>query len=635
MHKSLIIILIFSFSFACRAQTDSNAILIGEVNIVSRIEQLSSKNNIQKIDSLILQNYESESLAVLLSQNAHVSIMQYGVSGLSSLSVRGGNANHTAVIWNGFNLQDVLNGGFNFTLSPALIADEIDIKYGGSSAVYGSGAMGASILLNNKSDFNTGFESKTNLLNGSFGKLSLNQTISFSNKNTVNKIKVFYIKTDNNFPFLNYAKAGFPTETLKNAAVEQYGALFESSLKVKENQLIKLHFWAQNNYSELPPNMIAVGNSYAKEYDRWYRIALDWKYKTKDLSINARNGLFYSYLNYINNLIDIDALHTSISNITDLIANWRIFKKTSLETALNNKFISAQSDNFSGRMYQNRFAFFTSLKTKYLKNFTLNINNRIELIDEKLQPLTFGFYGEYNFAKHYYLNFNLSKNHRSPTFNDLFWSGAYAKGNPDLKDELGYSADIGFIEKHKWKKYTLHTKTSIYYSITNNLIQWIPVDGTWTPQNQKKVQSFGIEFSADTKIVFNTYNSLNINANYHYTQAQVIEKSSIESEDIINKQLIYTPYNQANIFISYAYKKFTFSINNQYTGKQYTRSDNLDSLTAYFLMNFSASYRIPIKSTNYKIYGKINNLLNTDYMQMQWYPMPPINYELGIKIIIN
>ncbi len=635
MHKSLIVILIFTFSFACSAQTDSTAILIGEVSVVSRIEQLSSKNNIQKIDTLILQSYDSESLAVLLSQNAHVSIKQYGVSGLSSLSVRGGNANHTAVIWNGFNLQDVLNGGFNFTLAPALIADEIDIKYGGSSAIYGSGAIGASIHLSNKSVFNEGFQSKTNISAGSFGKQSLNQTISFSNKTIATKIKVFYLKTNNNFPFTNYGKAGFPTETLQNAAVEQYGALFENSFKLNESQLLNINFWAQNNYSELPPNMIAVGNTYATEYDRWYRLAINWKFKSDKLTINARNGLFYSYLNYINKSIDIDALHSSINNITDLIADWRIFKKTAFEIALNNNFISAQSDNFTGIKHQNRLALFTSVKTKYFKKLILNINGRSEIIDNDLQPLTFGLYGEYNFITNYFVNFNLSKNHRSPTFNDLFWGGAFAKGNPDLKDETGYTADIGFIEQHKREKYSIRTKMTIYFSITSNLIQWIPIEGIWTPQNQKKVQSYGLEFSSESKIKFNSNNSLSINANYNYTCARVKEKSSIESDDIINKQLIYTPYHQANIFISYAYKKFVFSINNVYTGKQYTRADNLDSLSAYFLINFLANYRFQIKKSSYTLYGKINNLLNADYMQMQWYPMPPVNYELGIKFIIN
>ncbi len=635
MYKSLIFILLLFFSFEVCAQSDSSSILIGEVSVISRVEQLNSGNNIQKIDSLVLQNYQSESLAVLLSQNAGISIKQYGISGQSSLSLRGGNSYHTAVIWNGFNLQDALNGGFNFTLAPALIADNVNIKYGGSSAIYGSGAIGGSIQLSNKVVFNEGLKSKTDLLNGSFGKLNLSQALSFSNKYLSTGIKIFYNKTNNDFPFTNYGKAGFPTETLQNAAIEQYGLLFESIFKIKANQRFSTHFWLQNNYTELPPNMIAGGNNYAKEYDRWYRFAFNWKYKGNKLSVEARNGLFYTYLNYINNTINVEALHTSINNISDLVGDWRIFKKSSLEIALNNNFISAKSDNYTGIKQQNKFAFFTSLKTKYFKNLILNLNSRAELIDNEPQPVTFGFYAEYKFKKHYYLNLNLSKNHRSPTFNDLFWGGAYAKGNPDLKDELGYTADIGLIKKYKNEKLNISAKTVFYYSLTTNMIQWIPVEGTWTPQNQKKVQSLGTEFSASAKIKYKQQNSININANYSYTQAQVKEKSSIESEDILNKQLIYIPYHRANIFISYAYKKLLFSMNNVYTGKQYTRADNLDSLDAYFLINFSATYLFLIKKSTYKLYGKINNLLNTDYMQMQWYPMPPINYELGIKIIIN
>jgi iron complex outermembrane receptor protein len=635
MYKSLIFILLLNHVFLLHAQPDSSSILIGEVSVISRVEHLNSKNNIQEIDSLVLQNNQNESLAVLLSQNANIIIKQAGISGVSSLSIRGGNSYHTAVIWNGFNLQDALNGGFNFTLVPGLIADNIDIKYGGSSAIYGSGAMGGSIQLSNNLAFNKGLTSETNVLKGSFGKLNLIQALSFSNKRLSTGIKIFYHKTDNDFPFTNYGKAGFPTETLQNAAMEQYGLLFESSLKIKKNQSLSAHFWIQNNYSELPPNMIASGNDYAKEFDRWYRLAINWKYKKEKFSFEARNGVFYTYLNYINSAINIDALHTSINNISDLIADWRIFKKTSLEIALNNNFISAESDNYTGKKRQNRFALFTSVKTKYFKNLILNLNGRAELIDTELQPTTFGFYAEYKFKKYYYLNLNLSKNHRSPTFNDLFWGGAYAQGNPSLKDESGYTADIGLLKKVSNEKLKVSVKTVFYYSLTTNMIQWIPVEGIWSPQNQKKVQSTGCEFSADAKIKFLSKSMININANYSYTQAQIKEKSSIESEDILNKQLIYTPYHRANIFISYAYKKLLFSVNNIYTGKQYTRADNLDSLDAYFLINFSASYLFLTKKITYKLYGKIKNLLNTDYMQMQWYPMPPVNYELGIKIIIN
>jgi len=635
MYKSLLLIWFLFVPFALFAQTDSTAILIGEVPVVSRIEHLNSKNNIQKIDSLILAVYNTESLAVLLSQNANISIKQYGVSGISTLSIRGGSSYHTAVIWNGFNIQDALNGGFNFTLAPGLIADDIQIKYGGSSAVFGSGAMGGSILLNNKADFNTGFQSETNLSAGSFGKQNYSQSFSFGNKKISLALKAFYNKTDNDFSFTNIAKSGFPTETLQNAAMEQYGALFKGYLKINKQQTLSTQYWGQYNYTEVPPNMISVGEDYAEQYDHWHRWTVQWTYKDEKWSFDARNGLFYSYLNYINNSINLDALHTSLNNITELIANWRIYRKTSFEIAVNNNFISAESDNFPGTKQQNRLAFFTSLKTKYLKNTVLNLNTRLELIDGEIQPVTFGLFGEYNFSPHYSVNLNVSKNHRSPTFNDLYWSGAFAQGNPLLKDETGYSADLSLVEKHSGKKFSVYSKATIYYSIVSDMIQWIPVEGIWTPQNQKEVQSWGFEFTSKYKYKFNENNLLSIDANYTYTNAQTTKKSTIESDDVLYKQLIYTPYHQANVFISYAYKKCLFSLNNEYTGEQYTRADNSDSIDGYFLMNFSAAYRFSLKKMNYRVYAKINNVLNTEYMQMQWYPMPPVNCEIGIKIIIN
>jgi hypothetical protein len=132
--------------FAVEGDSIKN-VLLGEVSVVSRIEKLNSENNVVKIDSSVMQAITGESLSDLLSKHANVSIKSYGVSGISSLSIRGGGTSHTAVVWNGFNLQDQLNGGFNFALAPAFIADNIDVKYGGSSAIYGSGAMGGTISM--------------------------------------------------------------------------------------------------------------------------------------------------------------------------------------------------------------------------------------------------------------------------------------------------------------------------------------------------------------------------------------------------------------------------------------------------------------------------------------------------------
>lgn len=607
---------------------------LDEVSIISRIEKLNSTNNIQQIDTILLQNSIGESLSDLLLHYTNVSIKSYGVTGISTLSLRGGNSYHTAVVWNGFNMQDPLNGGFNFALAPSIIADNIKVKYGGNSAIYGSGAMGGTIHLSNKPHFNENLKSKTTIIGGSFGRINLQEDISWGNSNISLSIKGFYNKTDNDFPFTNKAKPGFPTDTLHNARMKQYGLLLQNYIKINSNQIFTAHYWIQKNYSEVPPNMISVGG-YASQDNNWHRIALNWKYNSNKLNIEARSGLFYTYLNYIKQDININAVHNSYNNINEVIANINIIEKSTIEFAINNDYTKAESDNFIGYKRLNKSAFFASFKSKLISKVILNVNGRIELIDHDLKPATFGIFGEYNFAPYFFANINVSKNHRSPTFNDLYWVGAFAKGNQNLNDEHGYSADFSVIEKHEIERLILKNKITFYINSTTDLIQWVNINDAWTPLNQKKVFSQGVEFSSNTKINISNNSNLSFDASYAYTKAQITEKSTTESDDVLNKQLIYTPFHQANLFLRYSYKKASLSINNEYTGEQFSRADNLDSIPSYFLINISANYNFAFKNFNNKVFLKINNILNADYMQMQWYPMPPVNFELGITVTIN
>ena len=609
-------------------------VVLDEVSVVSRIVKLNSENNVVEIDSTVMQNISDESLSDILSKHAIVSIKAYGVSGVSSLSIRGGGFGHTAVVWNGFNLQDPLNGGFNFALAPAFIADVIDVKYGGSSAIYGSGAMGGTISMANKPGFKSNFGSVSVLSFGSFGKMNFQQQFSYGNDRLYLSLKGFYVKCDNDFPYTNRAKPGLPTDTLQNAAVEQYGILFNFFYRIGTSQMLSAHFWAQDNNSEVPPNMIATGG-YALQYDKWDRLALDWQRSGEKMNWEVRNGTFYSYMNYINDGIDINTVHQSLNNVSELIADVKTIKKSSLEIAVNNNFTKGNSDNFQSTEKLNKLAFFTSFKTKLVKNTILNFNVREELVTGDLKPVTFGFFGEYAFSEHWLVNSNVSKNHRTPSFNDLYWKDAYAIGNPDLKDESGYTADLSLIEKHRFGKFKTEHKITGYFNSIADMIQWVPVGTVWTPLNKKKVHSYGAELFCTSGFEFSKFSELGLSVNYAYTNATVVEKSENESDDILGKQLIYTPYNQGNIYLNYRLRKFDVSLNCVFTGSQFTRDDNSDSIPAYVVLDLDTSYRFVLKRCKARVFFKVNNLLNADYMQMQWYPMPPVNFEAGINFKIK
>jgi vitamin B12 transporter len=87
--------------------------------------------------------------------------------------------------------------------------------------------------------------------------------------------------------------------------------------------------------------------------------------------------------------------------------------------------------------------------------------------------------------------------------------------------------------------------------------------------------------------------------------------------------------------MDYRFKQFTVSFIGDFTGDQFTRDDNSDGIPAYVVVDLNTGYVFDLKWGAAKLFFKINNLLNADYMQMQWYPMPPVNFEGGVRLSIK
>ena len=143
---------------------------IDVITLKENISQIGKK--IEPIDSIIKQQFKFNSVADLLNLNSSIFIKNYGPGGLSSSAFRGGNASQTAILWNGLNIQNAMLGQCDLTLMPNLLFENIQIEYGGSSSLWGSGAVGGSIHLNNNLEFNKGLQINTNIGSGSFIKFN-------------------------------------------------------------------------------------------------------------------------------------------------------------------------------------------------------------------------------------------------------------------------------------------------------------------------------------------------------------------------------------------------------------------------------------------------------------------------------
>ena len=113
---------------------------------------LKSNNKSQSVqvlnDSVISKNQSS--LSDLLNYNSSIYFKQYGRGQLSTVSFRGTTASQTAVVWNGININSQLTGETDFNTITSNDYNSISVKAGGGSVLYGSGAIGGTVHLNNE-----------------------------------------------------------------------------------------------------------------------------------------------------------------------------------------------------------------------------------------------------------------------------------------------------------------------------------------------------------------------------------------------------------------------------------------------------------------------------------------------------
>ena len=634
-----VVILLITVEFVYSQDSIPSSVthLLPVFSMSEKLDKMLSNVNTQEIDSATMANHNTANISTLLAKNSAVTIREYGVTGISSVAMRGGNANHTAVLWNGFNIQDPLNGGFNFSSSTCNIIDNINIQYGGSSAAFGSGAIGGTIHLNNTPLFNNKIFGSALVKNGSFGLNSSQLEVGHGGNKFSTRIRVYSQYHKNNFEFENPAKIGNPEEVYQNAEIKRIGILHELYYKIKPNQIISSQFWYQQNYREIPSNISSEASTKEEEYqnDNWYRWALNWIKKGEKINWEARNGVFYNGSEYIKTAINLASANNSLKNISECLAIFDIHKTHQLTMGINNNYTVGLSENFNNTPRLNTTALYVAPRFILFERLTINTSFRNEYYNDEFKPLTFALNGKLFFYKNWFATASFSKNYRTPNFNDLYWSGGSSRGNLNLQDEYGYTKDVGLGIKSHTEKWELQSSVSFYQNNINQQIQWIPQGQTWTPQNIKQVETNGVEFLFKSTFQLHKKWRLTTHFNYSYTDAQVTQKSEDESESVLNKQLIYIPYYQANSLVGVTYQNTSINIQHQYVGYQFTRPDNLDFIPSYFLTDLGLQQLIKKEKIDLQLFGKMNNLFNVVYEVRQWYPMPRMNYEIGIKLIIK
>jgi vitamin B12 transporter len=647
MRYFLFILCFFPFvAFAQYDTTLPKTYSLPEVQVEGlRSKNFSTGQRIVFADSAGLSNRTSYTLAEQFAFGNSINIRNYGAGGLSTLSLQGSSDVHSAVVWNGFNVQSVMNGTSDLSLTPTFFVDELGLQSGSSTHLWGSGAVGGSVLLNNKPDFGKGWILKSNTETGSFGKFSQQAKLGFGAKNWYGSVKGFYTEAINSYQLPvdgNQSTGNRQPITVRNAAVDQKGVLGEYYYRWRNNN-VAARVWLQDNFRKNPPAEIngKIKNGTNRANIEYQKNGEKWHWLVRLAWLNERI-LYYDPLREenTNSIANVFICESELRFSPSKVHHFNIGLNTTSQQAsvetnnygvLGNLNAIETSKYESGKPVRNMLAFFAQYKYSSLNNkLVWQASARQELIKNTLIPFVPSTGVELKPLKWILLKGNVARFFRLPTFNDLFWKPG---GNPDLLPESGWNAEVSFRLLNNWRKTSSFYEIAFFNREIEYWIRWVPGTSYWSAKNVARVHTQGIENKIGTGFRSGK-STLKIVASSSYVLSSN-QKTVLENDQSLGLQLIFIPMYQGNGNVNFSYKGFYTEYNHSYTGYTYIANDHSSWLMPFQLGNFVMSQSLPFKKITSSLVFRINNTWNANYRTVAAYPMPPRNYQLGFTVHFN
>ena len=607
--KQLFLFFIGLMAFAQVFGQRDGVIVLDEV-ILSDAKLLHfSKGTKVRVVNDSVQEKSGSSLTDLLRYNSNIYFKENGYGMVSSASFRGTNAQQTAVVWNGININSQLTGQTDFnTLIPGNYGDVV-VRSGGGSVQYGSGAVGGAILLNDSFRFNDGWKNSLQSSYGSFNTSKLAFNTSLGKEKTSLQIGINHIASDNDYKYLGTDLRN------ENGAYDQLNINANVGFILSDQQILKVYHNTFNGDRDFSGTLTAPADENYRDLNHRSLIELS-SFNERKIARLKVGHLYERYRYFPNNQRE----EFSFGQANTLLANYD-YKYQLNKITLNGiiDFSSIWAKGTSIENAQRSFVSGTFLFSHELSDkLNYGINLRQEIVSDYQNPFLFSLNSSYKVAKNYIININGSKNHRVPTFNDLYWSGAGASGNLEVLPETSWQVEIGQTIEVK----NIALSLNAYSITTDNLIQWRPnTQGVWMAMNVQDVSQYGMELGFDWKRKWGKQ-ELVWESEYAYTKS---------IDNTTKNQLLYVPEHMLRSNLAYQYKKLVAFYQFLYNGSVYTTTDNSDSLSSYTVGNIGLDYHWPnISGIKFILGLKVNNLFNKNYQNVAYRPMPNRNFQLQL-----
>ena len=617
MKNKVVFLFCFLAGMSLFAQKDSIVNSLEEVIVLA--DKHSKENSIgYKIihvnDSVILQS--PASFTSLLRYNTSIYLREYGGGGTSSARFRGTGSSNTAVVWNGVNINSLNNGQTGFNSLSVNLMDDIDIRSGGGSIKYGSGAIGGTIHLHTKLLFE---EHLSNAFVSSVGSYQTYQNLyKFSYGTTVFSLKIGaeVNQSENDYTWLGTEYKN------ENGAYQNSNFNVSAGYKISETSVFSLFltkYNAERHFSGELPDPSKANEKY-KDFNQRNLLVYETKYKQLEHVFKA--GYLTQEYHYFsdkdNPNFDYGKSRTYLLNYDFL---FKINSKSTLEfySEYTSVFGSGNKIEEKNRKQFSQSGIFTQ---RFANSISYNLKLRKDFNSDFDMPLTGAFGVEIPLYTGILARMNGSTNYRVPTFNDLYWPG---QGNLELIPENSKQVDVGI---EIGEKNTIF-EVDYFFIRTKDKITWVPGGdpnrpSIWVPINIASVENKGVELSGSHSFYIQEH-LFRWNAHYSYVLAK---------DRDTNKFLIMTPKHLFTMNLGWTKGRWTAYYQLLYTGKVFTSEDNIDlySIPSFDVSNIGVDCTVLSTKTSQLAFGvKVNNIFNEIYQTSPRRPMPNRNFNIQIN----
>ncbi|MDR2964537.1 MAG: TonB-dependent receptor [Treponema sp.] len=645
----LFILLPFSL-FAQDVSTDDDELLFDDTKGITVVGTVQTSQQMAVVDREEIERRGAADIADLLQETLGLNIVRYGGYGnQAGINLRGFDSKRMAILVDGVQVNSSMDGRFNLEQIDLNSIERIEVIYGGSDSKYNvSGSFGGVInivtvkkqmpgLRIGGSVFNTSAmpgeyrgrngETQSPRWEDLLDTQSCTLFAVYGGGDFSFSTNLFFNRAQNHFLFTDYNER---TRRKDNNEVWDTGG--SVSLVWELQNLTKLIASSNIYYgdSNFPTSGFSGSFGTQQDFSARQSFMVDMPRAFHDkLAAELSLAWHFNYRDYTPPAAAAGSRHDQQS--ISVINRWKWFaaERLTLRSGIDYKFIYLDSTEVGNRSRHDGGVYLTAEWTVTERLlvipsakavFTTEGSAAVEIIP-KLGIL-------WNITDNFAIKNNYFRNFKFPDFEELYWSGGgamYGGGNPTLRSEDGWGADIGAA----WQNDFAKLEGAFFTQWIKDSIHWFAgTGGIWRPENVGEAVIFGLETKAafEIPVSIGPVKKIIPSVSYQYLVSYLLSYGYTFAS---NKRIPYNPEHTVSGSLDFVWSTGSFLISGHFESLRYHNTANTVSLKPCFLLNATVNQKI---GDNYSVFGALRNILNTSYESFYDYPMPGITITLGLRV---